>query len=269
MIPRRLLVSLTLTGLVPGIGLMAQDQDLPTLLARGDSAYDAYDANAAVRAYEAALAIDTAQYEANWKAARSLVDVAKQITGRHDSLKRRRDSLFTQARRYADRAVRADSTAADGHFALALALGQLSRTRGGKERVRFAKLIFEEATRAIEIDSTHDGAHHVLGAWHAEVKRLSGIQKFFAKTLFGAGFLDRGSWEAAIAHLERAIALRPDYVFHRLELAEVLVDRKRYSEARDLLASIPPLPQSDVMDAVYQREAAGLAERISDKRDGT
>ena len=53
-----------------------------------------------------------------------------------------------------------------------------------------------------------------------------------------------------------------------MELAEVLVDRKRYSEVRDLLATIPPLPQSDVMDAQYQRDAAALAERIRDKRDG-
>jgi tetratricopeptide (TPR) repeat protein len=263
----RPLAAVLVLALAAARALAAQD-GVAERLAAGDSAYDALRADDAVRAFEAALAMDSTHYDANWKAARSLVDVAKQIRGDADSLKRRRDSLYTVARRYAERAVRADSGRADGHFALALAVGQLSRTRGGKERVRFAKLIFDEAMRAVAIDSTHDGAHHILGAWHAEVKRLSGIQKFFAKTLFGGGFLDRGSWEAAIAHLERAIALRPTYVFHRLELAEVLVDRKRYAEARELLASIPPLPPSDVMDAQYQRDAAALAERIGDKQDG-
>src|SRR2546429_1124283 len=29
------------------------------------------------------------------------------------------------------------------------------------------------------------------------VKRLSGFQKFFAKTLFGGGFLDKGNWDDA------------------------------------------------------------------------
>ena len=244
-------------------------QDVAALLAAGDSAYDTYRAADAVRAFEAALAIDSLRYDANWKAARSMVDIAKQIAGGADSLKRRRDSIYARARGYAERALRVDSSDAAAHFARALVLGQLSRTRGGKERVRFARIIFDEATRAIALDSMHDGAHHILGAWHAEVKRLSGIQKFFAKTLFGGGFLDRGSWEEAIAHLQRAVALRPGYVFHRLELAEVLVDRKRYSEARDLLATIPSLPQSDVMDAQYQRDAAALAERIRDKRDGS
>jgi tetratricopeptide (TPR) repeat protein len=266
---RRTVVRATLVaGLLTGpTGLRAQD--VAALLAAGDSAYDAYRPVEAVRAFEAALAIDSLRFEANWKAARSMVDIAKQITGKADSLKRQRDSIYTVARAYAERALRIDSTDAEGHFARALVLGQLSRTRGGKERVRFARIIFDEAMRAIALDSTHDGAHHILGAWHAEVKRLSGIQKFFAKTLFGGGFLDRGNWEAAIAHLERAVALRPEYVFHRLELAQVLVDRKRYSEARALLATIPPLSQSDVMDEQYQRDAAALAERIRDKRDGS
>ncbi|MGH9259493.1 MAG: tetratricopeptide repeat protein, partial [Acidimicrobiales bacterium] len=156
---------------------------------------------------------------------------------------------------------------ADGHFALALVLGRLSRTKGSKERVRFAKVIFDEATRAIEIDSTHDGAHHVLGAWHAEVKRLSGLQRFFAKTLFGGGFLDRGSWDEAVAHLERAVALRPDYIYHRLELAEVYVDRGRYSSARELLVSIEALPVADVLDPQYKEEAAALLGEIRDKKD--
>jgi tetratricopeptide (TPR) repeat protein len=248
---------------------VARAQDVAALVAAGDSAYDTFRPVDAVRAFEAALALDSLRFDANWKAARSMVDIAKQIVGGADSLKRRRDSIYTRARACAERALRIDSAAADGHFVLALVLGQLSRTRGGKERVRFARIIFDEAMRTIAIDSAHDGAHHILGAWHAEVKRLSGIQKFFAKTLFGGGFLDRGSWEAAIAHLGRAVELRPGYVFHRLELAEVLVDRKLYRDARDLLATIPPLPQSDVMDAQYQRDAAALAERIRDKRDGS
>jgi len=265
---RRLVLPALAAGLILAPAAL-RAQDVAALLAAGDSAYDAYRPVETVRAFEAVLAIDSLRYDANWKAARSMVDIAKQIAGRADSLKRQRDSIYVRARAYAERALRIDSTDAEAHFARALVLGQLSRTRGGKERVRFARIIFDEAMRAIALDSTHDGAHHILGAWHAEVKRLSGIQKFFAKTLFGGGFLDRGSWEAAIAHLRQAVALRPDYVFHRLELAEVLVDRKRYGEARDLLATIPSLPQSDVMDEQYQRDAAALAERIRDKRDGS
>lgn len=247
--------------------LPAAAQSAADHVALGDSVQDALQPEAALAHYRAALFLDSLNYEANWKAARSIADMAKQIEGDVDSLKRRRDSLYTVGRAYAEAAIRANPDGADGHYALAMVLGRLSRTKGSKERVRYAKLIFDEASRAVAIDSTHDGAHHVLGAWHAEVKRLSGFQRFFAKTLFGGGFMDRASWQWAAWHLKNAVAHKPDHIYHRLELAEVLADVERYAEARQQLERIPALPVRDVLDEQYKREAAELLERIKDKKD--
>lgn len=233
----------------------------------GDSAHTALQPDVALGHYQAAIALDSTSYEALWKAARSIADVAKQIQGEADSLVALRDSLYTVGREYAEHAVAANAEAADGHYALAMVLGRLSRTKGSKERVRFAKTIYDEAARALEIDSTHDGAHHVLGAWHAEVRRLSGVQRFFAKLLFGAGFMGQATWDAAVAHLERAVELKPDHVYHRLELAEVYADVRRYTDARRILESIPDLPIADVLDPQYKQEAAALLEEIRDRRD--
>ncbi len=221
----------------------------------------------ALRHYQAALALDSLSYEANWKAARAIADVAKQIQGNADSLKNRRDSLYSVGRGYAERALRADSTKADGHYALAMVLGRLSRTKGSKERVRYAKVIFDEATTAVTINPNHDNAHHVLGAWHAEVKRLSGIQRFFAKTLFGGGFMSAANWDDAVKHLERAIALNPQHVYHRLELAEVYTDLGQYSKAREQLQVIPTLPNVDVLDAQNKQDAAALLDDIKNEKD--
>jgi hypothetical protein len=196
-----------------------------------------------------------------------VADVAKQIEGDGDAERARRDSLYNLGRGFAEAAVRVRPDGADGHYALAMVLGRLSRTKGKKERVRYAKLIFDEASRALAIDSTHDGAHHVLGAWHAEVRRLSGFQRFFAKTLFGGGFMDQASWDWAVWHLKSAVAHNPNHVYHRLELAEVLVDVGRNTEARAQLQAIPALPVRDVLDERYKREAAALLERIKDKPD--
>src|SRR2546429_7135389 len=202
-------------------------------IALGDSAYAALAPQQALGHYRAALALDSLNYQALWKAGRELVDIAKQIEGKDDSSKHLRDSLYTLARAEGEAAVRVNPRGADGHFTVGQALGRLSRTKGGKERVRFAKLIYDEGMKAIELDSTHDGANHLIGAWHAEVKRLSGFQKFFAKALFGGGFLDKGNWEDAQRYLEKAVALKPQNIFHRLELGEVYVDLGKYSKARE------------------------------------
>src|SRR5881398_3675551 len=235
----------------------------------GDSAHAALAPAQALEHYRAALALDSTRYDALWKAGRELVDIAKQIEGKDDSSKHLRDSLYTAARAYGDAAVRVNPAGADGHFTVGQALGRLSRTKGGKERVRFAKIIYDEGMKAIELDSTHDGAYHLVGAWHAEVKRLSGFQKFFAKTLFGGGFLDKGNWEDAQRHLERAVALKPQNIFHRLELGEVYVDLGKYSKAREQFTAIDPLPIADVLDHEYKQEAKQILADIKGEKDET
>lgn len=232
-------------------------------LALGDSARAALHTAAALTHFQEAVALDTASYEANWKAAREIADLAKQLQG--DSLSHRRDSLYTVGRAWAERAVRLDSADANGHFALALVLGRLSLTKGSKERVKYARIIYDQAMRAIQLDSLHDGAQHIIGQWNAEVKRLSGFTRFFAKALFGAGFMDKANWADAVRYLSRAVALNPRHIYHRLALAAVYVDLDSTARATEQLEAIPSLPIGDPMDLQYQ---AWAAEALADLRRG-
>ncbi len=240
--PVSLLMSLAIPALLAG-------QAQPTVaehIALGDSAHAALAPQQALGHYRAALARDSTNYAALWKAGREAVDIAKQIEGKDEN-----------------------PNGADGHFTIGQALGRLSRTKGGKERVRFAKIIYDEGMKALECDSTHDGANHLIGAWHAEVKRLSGFEKFFAKALYGGGFLDKGNWEDAQKYLQKAVALKPQNIFHRLELGEVYVDVGKYSKAREQFTAIDPLPIADVLDHEYKRDAKQILDDIKGEKDET
>jgi tetratricopeptide (TPR) repeat protein len=260
---------------------LTAQQSIADLIARGDSARAELHSDAALRHYQEAIKLGEAAvgtqleevagvttpnpllYTALWKGAREIADVAKQLLG--DSLKQQRDSLYSIGRTWAEAAIKLDSADAEGHFALALVLGRLSRTRGGKERVRFAKIIFDEAQRAIQLNPRHDGAYHILGMWNAEVKRLSGLTRFFAKTLFGAGFMDRASWDSAVVDMQRAVSLNPQHVYHRLELAGVYLDVGAIDKATEQLQAIATLPIGDPMDPYYKEHAAMA---LADIRDG-
>jgi tetratricopeptide (TPR) repeat protein len=232
-------------------------------VALGTAALQVHDLPTALAHYDAALALDSTAYEANWRAALALLDEGEQIP---DSVKSpRRDSLYARAEQLARRAVTADSNRADGHFALAAAVGRASLTMGKKERIRRARIIRDEAQRTLELDPRHDGAYHILGRWNAEIMRLSGLSRFFAKNLLGAGIFGQASWEAAVSNMERAVALDPARLYHRLELAEIYVDRKRYDDARSELAQLAALPDREIMDSVYRRQAETLAARIAKK----
>ena len=238
-------------------------QSVADHVAMGAAAIEAHDLRTGLAHFDAALALDSTDYAANWRAAIALLDQGEQIPDSIESAER--DSLFARAEVLARRSVAADSMGAEGHFAVAASVGRASLTMGKKERIRRAKVIREEALRTIELDPSHDGAYHVLGRWNAEIMRLSGLSRFFARSFLGAGIFRLASWEDAIANLQQAVELDPARIYHRLELARVYADRKRYQEARDQLGRIESLPDRELLDPLYRERAAALADRIADR----
>ena len=238
-------------------------QSVADHVSMGSAAIEAHDLRTGLAHFDAALALDSSDYAANWRAAVALLDQGQQIP---DSIKSsERDSLYARAEVLARRAVAADSMGPEGHFAVAASVGLASLTRGKQARIRRARIVHDEALRTIQLDPDYDGAYHVLGRWNAEIMRLSGISRFFAKRFLGAGIFGQASWEQAIANLQRAVQLDPARISHRLELARIYADRKRYQEARDQLARIGALPDRELLDPLYREQAAGLAKRIADK----
>jgi tetratricopeptide (TPR) repeat protein len=229
-------------------------------LERGRIAMAAWDLPSARRSLEQAVAADPDSYEANWRLAHVLLDLGKQTPDSIASAER--DTLYAHAESYARAAVAANPSGADGHFLLASAIGRVSLTLGKRERIERAVVIRNEALRALGLDPEHDGAYHVMGRWHAEIMRLSGLQKFFARTFLGAGVLDEASWAEAERNLRRAVEIRPGSIYHRLDLAEVLVDREAWADALAQLDALAALSVIEPMDVQYKRQGARLAERI-------
>jgi tetratricopeptide (TPR) repeat protein len=244
---------------LPLAGLSAQGDPL----AVGVTAMNSHDLSTARQQLELAVARDSTSYEANWRLAIVLMDLGKQTP---DNVKSpARDSLYAAAENYARRAVSVNPEAADGHFALAAAIGRASLTMGKRERIRRAGEIRTEALRALAIDPRHDGAWHVMGRWHAEIMRLSSLEKFFAKTFLGAGVFNQASWDEAERDLRKAVELSPEQIYHRLDLAEVLADRNKWEEARAELDTLARLPLADPMDPTYKRQAQQLALKVAEK----
>lgn len=236
-------------------------QDVADHVAMGISAYEAHDLRTALQHFQAALAQDSSSYDANWRGALTLLDLGEQIP---DSSKgNERDSLYSLAERYATRAVAANPRGADGHFALAAAIGRESLTLGNKARIRRAGIIRQEALRTIELNPKHDGAYHILGRWNAEIMRISGISRFFARNFLGAGVFKKASWNNAIAYMQKAVELDPGRIYHHLELARIYADRKRPADAETQLQAVESLPAREVNDSMYKRQDAELRRRLA------
>ena len=217
----------------------------------GDRAHAALDAAGALDQYERALSLDPDNYEALWKASRDAVDLGEFIGD-----KKRRAEYYRRAEGYARRAVAVNATDAEAHFHLARAVGVAALALGVRDRVKYANEVRAEALRALERDPKHPGALHVLGMWNAEVMRLSGFERSFARTFLGGKIFGSASWADAVRYMEEAVAVDPHRLTHRLDLARIYRDRGEKAKSRDQYEAVIRGEVTEFNDAHYKRLAA-------------
>lgn len=220
-------------------------------MAIGDSAHTARNATGALAHYEAAIAADPDNYEALWKASREAVDLGEFMTD-----EAQRKALYAKAEGYGKRAVDANPDDAEGHFALARALGRAALTMGKRDRVKYAGEVRTEALAALERAPNHGGALHVMAVWNAEVMRLNALERFFAKNLLGGKVFDAASWNEAMKYIERAVAADPDRIVHRLDLGRMYAELGNKDAAREQFEWIANAPVREYNDDHYKEEAA-------------
>lgn len=225
-------------------------QSVAEHVAEGDSAHAQLKPEEALTHYRAAIALDSSNYEALWKASRDAVDLAEFLPD-----KDKRTALFAEAEHFATRAVEVNPGDAEGHFHVARALGRVALTLGKKERVKYAKQVRDHALEALKIDSLHPGALHVMGRWNAEVMRLSGLSRFFATNFLGGDIFSQASWNEAIRYLQKAVEVDPHRLTHHLDLAEIYADNKQKDKAREQFQLVIDGPISDYNDQHYKDEA--------------
>ena len=226
-------------------------------IAAGDRAYAALQPAEALAHFEAAVAADSLSYEARWKLSRSLVDLGE---SERDAGKQR--TLYKSAQAQARRAVELQPADAEGHFSLARALGRAALSVGVRDRVKYAKDVRKEALLALAADPRHAGALHVLGVWNAEVMRLNGMERFFAKNVLGGKVFGTASWKDAISYMEQAVAADPQRLTHHLDLAKIYRDVGNKAKAREHFEIVVNGTATDFNDPAYKREAEAALKKL-------
>lgn len=240
------------------IAPLARGQTAAELMAKGDTAQTAFDPGAALKLYEAAIAEDSLNAEALRKASRSAVDL-----GESETDAARRKELYRLGESYARRSVKIDPGNAEAHFDLARALGRTALTMGVRDRVRYANEIREQALEALKIDANHPGALHVLGMWNAEIMRLNGFERFFARNFLGGKIFGQASWKEAVSNLERAVEVDPERLVHRVDLAEIYADIGEKAKAREQFERVVnATTRTDVNDPRYKAQAEAALKRL-------
>jgi tetratricopeptide (TPR) repeat protein len=212
---------------------------------------------AALKHYEAVLATEAGNYDALWRAAIAAVDVGEGLADAGQ-----RTAIYKQGEQYARRAVQANPNDAEGHFALSRALGRIAQTLGSRDKVKYAGEVRAQALEALRVNPRHPGALHIMGMWNAEIMRLNGISRFMAKNFLGGQVFGSANWNDAQRYLEQAVAIEPNRLVHRSDLAEVYADRGNTAKAREQAEFVVQAPASEANDAKYKRDAEAVLKRL-------
>jgi tetratricopeptide (TPR) repeat protein len=249
-----------LARIVPSVFLIAAaaNAQAPAEIASGDRDYAAMNAPSALAHYQQAMKLDPSSYEASWKASRSAVDI-----GSYSNDKTRGEALFESGEQYARKAVQLNAGDAEGHFALARALGKTALTQSPRGRIKYATEIRSQALECLKINPKHGGCLHVMGMWNAEVMRLNSFTRLVAKNILGGKVFGTASWNEAVRYMEASVAADPERVVHYLDLAGVYEDTGNTAKARAAYEAVVRLPASDVNDRVYKQQAASALARKS------
>eukprot|EP01034_Spumella_vulgaris_P002772 gene2772-3595_t len=168
---RRLALLLLLTA---GALRAASAPDVATLLTEARAAETKLDSRRALDLY---LAADKAKPND----AAILQKIARQYSDLITELK-----TDDERRRYAqtalDYSLRAVALAPDNPenvLSLAICHGKLGVFSDTKTKIKYSRLVKEEAERALALDPNYAWAHHVIGRWHYEVATLGATARFF------------------------------------------------------------------------------------------
>jgi len=163
---------------------------------------------------------------------------------------------------HARAAIKAAPDSAGGHVWLAVALGRQALSEGPKTKLALSREIKSEVDRALQLDPNVGRAWHVLAMWNVKLASLNTMERMAANAVLG-GVPKGASFEQAETAFQKAIALEPEYVNHRLEFGRLLKERGRKAAARTELEKAVALPPtSGALDAHYQSEARKLLAKL-------
>jgi tetratricopeptide (TPR) repeat protein len=246
------------------LSLPAAAQTAADLIAAGNEAYDQKNDAKALESFLAAVQAEPGNYEALWKASRSLVDNGDLVDPKEKGAEAKQKKFFQDAEAYARKAVAANPDDTNGHFQLSAAMGKHALMLGKKQQIASSREIKAEIEKAIALDATNDGAYHALSRWHRKIAEIGGAKRAMASILYGS--IPKGSIEEAETYMKKAVELKPDYINHRLELARTYVEMDKYDLAAVEFQQCLDLPESTSKDAMYKAEAkkelAGIQKKL-------
>jgi tetratricopeptide (TPR) repeat protein len=177
-----------------------------------------------------------------------------------DDAGRRRN--FEIGHDYASRIFARQPDSYEAQLVMGAAKAKLAEYLGSGEKVRAARELEAHARFLLKQRADNPDVWYLYAWWHFEIARVSTADRFFAALLFG-GLPSGASTEQAIACLQKAIALRPDYSAYHHDLGLFYERTGDLSKAREMYRTAIHLPPRAPEDSIFIEKARKRLARLN------
>lgn len=273
-----LVFAAAVSGFVPGTTIHASAQErpikvdparpMPTPVERADNLMAGGNLRASFDLLAGYLQSHPGDFGARWRAARAAVYVGM-LAGRHET----RNAWYRRGIAQGERALKQHPDNLDALQWTAAAEGSLALWTGAKETVKLAEDVSRLSHRMLELDPHNAFAYDVLGTLDYQIMKLNGVKRMIGRFFAGGAVIAAASWHKALEYHRRAVALDPNSLLYRIDLANTLVGTDHVDEAIKQLRIAVSLPERIPVDhhlhAQAERRLEGLLRLEGEQADGT
>ena len=221
------------------------------LISKGDSHYALSDMQNSLDYYEQAYSIDSTDYYLLLKLTRVCNDLGEYYYKLHDEASS--EKVIYDGVDYSERFYSLFPDSAKVYTYLAWSYGNQALFEGGKEKIKLAHKIKNNASKAIGIDSTDYLPYIILGVYNRQIGALSWFERLFANIFFGD--VPEGSFEDSEKMMLKALELQPEIVMATLHLSLTYQEMGKEEKEIGMLKKVLELQKVNFRDTFAKRKA--------------
>ena len=224
---------------------------LKEYLDKGDKSFQELKNLEALNYYEEAYKIAPADFNVMARLARSYNDLGEEYYE-----KRKRDEAEVYINKAVDFSVIFKNKfpdSAEAYCYLAMSYGNIALFKGGKDKVKYANLVEQNAKKSIEINRKYFLPYVILGIYYREIASLSLIERTFANTFLGS--LPKGTYEESEECFKKALSIDPNMIVAVFNLSKTYMAMGRSNDEITLLKQVEQMPVRNFRD-IYTKEKA-------------
>jgi len=145
---------------------------------------------------------------------------------------------------------------------LAWSYGNQALFEGGKEKIKLAHKIKDNAAKAISIDSTDYLPYVILGIYNRQIGALSWFERLFANTFFGD--VPEGSFEDSEKMMLKALELQPGIVIATFHLSLTYREMGEEEKEIKMLKKVLELPKRNFRYTFAKRKSKERLQELLD-----